>query len=150
MAKPSHSVSYRKVDVDSIETYNPDDDAMLTDESVTGPSEGEVSNLLNRKANAEALKYVLQNAPVTSKDKNVKKQAFDLCLRVLLSFKSSEIDEAVKSLDQPEVDMLMKYIYRGFDNADGANAQLLTWHEKTFSVGGSGSIVRVLTDRKQV
>jgi hypothetical protein len=58
------------------------------------------------------------------------KQALDLCLRVMLSFKTNEIDDAVKSLDQPEVDMLMKYIYRGFENANGANAKLLTWHEK--------------------
>lgn len=56
MAKPSHSVAYRKVDVDAIETYNPDDDPTLTDDSVTGPNEGEVQGMLNR--------YPFLNAPV--------------------------------------------------------------------------------------
>lgn len=109
------------------------------------------------KENMGALKHVLANAPVTSKDKNVKvcysllqspalthlwlsvscfdiftmqRQALDICLRVLMSFKSNEIEGAIKQLEPQEVDMLMKYIYRGFENADGSNAQLLTWHEK--------------------
>lgn len=47
MAKPSHSVAYRKVDVDAIETYNPDDDPTLAEDGVTGPNEGEVTGLLN-------------------------------------------------------------------------------------------------------
>ena len=48
MAKPSHSVTYRKVDVDAIETYNPDDDPTLVDDGVTGPNEGEVTGLLTQ------------------------------------------------------------------------------------------------------
>ena len=57
--------------------------------------------------------------------------ALALCLRVMLSFKASEMDGAVKALDQPQLDMLMKYIYRGFERpTEGSSAQLLTWHEK--------------------
>ena len=58
-------------------------------------------------------------------------RAADLVLRVLQSFKTSDIEKAVKSLDEPMVDVLMKYIYRGFESpVEGANANLLTWHEK--------------------
>jgi len=52
-------------------------------------------------------------------------------IRVLLSFKSSDIEGAVQMLDQNLLDTLMKYIYRGFEfPSEGSSAQLLTWHEK--------------------
>lgn len=52
-------------------------------------------------------------------------------VRVLLAFKSSDIEAAVQTLDQNRLDTLMKYIYRGFEfPSEGSSAQLLTWHEK--------------------
>lgn len=52
-------------------------------------------------------------------------------LRVLTAFKSSDIEPAVKSLDKNGVDLLMKYIYRGFEKpTDNSSAILLQWHEK--------------------
>ena len=52
-------------------------------------------------------------------------------MRVLLSFKASEIEPAVKSLDHDNIDTLMKYIYRGFEfPSDNSSAQLLTWFDK--------------------
>ena len=59
-------------------------------------------------------------------------RASQLTMRVLLSFKSSEVEGAVKSLNEQQLDILMKYIYKGFENptTDGSSAQLLTWHEK--------------------
>lgn len=54
-----------------------------------------------------------------------------MVLKVLTSFKSSEIEPAVKSLDRNGVDLLMKYIYRGFEKpSDNSSAVLLQWHEK--------------------
>lgn len=48
-------------------------------------------------------------------------------------------------------DVLMKYVYRGFENpSEGSSGHLLFWHEKVFESTGVGSIVRVLTDRKKV
>ena len=74
-----------------------------------------------------------------------------LVLRVLLSTKTNQVEECVKQLDNDQKDILMKYIYRGFEKpSEGSSAQLLTWHEKTFASAGLGCIVRVLTDRKQV
>lgn len=52
-------------------------------------------------------------------------------VRVLSSFKSSDIEKAVASLDRSGVDLLMKYIYRGFERpTDNSSAVLLQWHEK--------------------
>ncbi|NXT47994.1 ARP5L protein, partial [Pluvianellus socialis] len=78
-------------------------------------------------------------------------QAQGTVLKVLTSFKSSEIEQAVNSLDRNGVDLLMKYIYKGFEKpTENSSAILLQWHEKALAVGGLGSIVRVLTARKTV
>ncbi|NXX75529.1 ARP5L protein, partial [Urocolius indicus] len=78
-------------------------------------------------------------------------QAQGTVLKVLVSFKSSEIEQAVNSLDRNGIDLLMKYIYKGFEKpTENSSAILLQWHEKALAVGGLGSIVRVLTARKTV
>ena len=70
---------------------------------------------------------------------------------VLLSVKSAQMEEAVNALDRDQLDILMKYIYRGFETpAEGSSGHLLAWHEKVHAVAGVGCIVRVLTDKKRV
>ncbi|GAA6075653.1 actin related protein 2/3 complex, subunit 5-like, a [Tachysurus ichikawai] len=98
-----------------------------------------------------AFHVALKNPPINSKNPAVKERAQAVVMRVLTSFKSSDIEPAVKSLDKNGVDLLMKYVYRGFEKpSDNSSAILLQWHEKAFAVGGLGSIVRVLTARKSV
>lgn len=150
MSKNTRDTKFRRVDVDA---YNEDkyEDEMISDGDAQGPNEAEVQSLLSQNRNLDALRVVLSNAPVTSKNQAVKDKALQLALRVMLSFKSNEMDDAVKKLDSPNLDVLMKYIYRGFElPSEGSSAQLLTWHEKTFAAGGLGCVVRVLTDRKRV
>jgi len=61
----------------------------------------------------------------------LQEKALHIVIKVLLSFKSSDIEGAVQTLDQNRLDTLMKYIYRGFEiPSEGSSAQLLTWHEK--------------------
>ena len=61
------------------------------------------------------------------------------------------MESIVKELDNDQRDLLMKYIYRGFETPfDNSSAQLLNWHEKVFDESDLGSIVRVMTDRKRV
>ena len=78
--------------------------------------------------------------------------ALQLVLKVLLTIKNAEqVKAAVKQLDNDQKDVLMKYIYRGFEiPSEGSSAHLLLWHEKVFEEAGVGSIVRVLADRKKV
>ena len=72
-------------------------------------------------------------------------------MRVLLSIKQNQVDAIVKELDSDQRDILMRYIYRGFEiPSEGSSGHLLIWHEKVFEISGVGSIVRVLTDRKRV
>ncbi|XP_043924079.1 actin-related protein 2/3 complex subunit 5-like protein isoform X2 [Protopterus annectens] len=98
-----------------------------------------------------AFHAALGNSPVNSKNQAVKERAQGIVLKVLTSFKSSEMEQAVKSLDRNGVDLLMKYIYKGFEKpTENSSAVLLQWHEKALAVSGLGSIVRVLTARKTV
>ncbi|XP_073987550.1 actin-related protein 2/3 complex, subunit 5 [Rhodnius prolixus] len=151
MATNTSSSAFRKIDVDQYneDNYREDEQGELQSPPV-GPDESEVTQLLNQGNNIEALKVVLRNAPLASKNQVIKDSALNLTLKVLMSFKSSQIDEAVNTLDTELIDILMKYIYRGFEYpSEKGSGQLLLWHEKVYAVGGVGSIVRVLTESKR-
>lgn len=54
-----------------------------------------------------------------------------MVLDVLTRFRSADVEKAVKSLSSDELDILMKYIYRGFANpTENSCGILLVWHEK--------------------
>jgi len=149
MSKTSQSTNFRKVDVDELDEERFQDDAGETS-STTGPSESEIQNLLNSKKNTDALKLLLKSPPYGANQKD-KAQAFALVLRVLMQYKTSEIDATMKQLSLADIDVLLKYLYRGFhEPTDSSCAALLNWHEKTVAAGGMGSIMRALTDRKYV
>ncbi|XP_075991554.1 actin-related protein 2/3 complex, subunit 5 [Anticarsia gemmatalis] len=150
MAKNTSSSAFRKIDIDQYNEDNFKEDE--AEQSIpTGPDEGEVCALLNQGRYIEALRVVLNNAPLGSSNQQIKDNALGLTLKVLLAIKSTQIGEAVGNLSTDEIDILMKYIYRGFEcPSEGSSGHLLLWHEKAFSIGGSGSIVRVLSDRMRV
>ncbi|XP_061184487.1 actin-related protein 2/3 complex subunit 5-C-like [Saccostrea echinata] len=150
MSKNTGASKFRKVNVDEYDEENFQDNED-TDVGEVGPNENEVVNYLNQSKNVEALKAVLQNPLQGCKDKRMKDKVVQLVVRVLTAFKTSEIEKGVNALDSKSLDILMKYIYRGFEfPSEGSSAALLTWHEKVYAVGGSGTIIRVLTDRRNV
>ncbi|XP_053399754.1 actin-related protein 2/3 complex subunit 5-like [Mercenaria mercenaria] len=149
MSKNTSSNKFRKVNVDDYDPENFKDEMVEGEEQ--GPNESEVNTFLTQGKNVDALEVILRNPPLGAKSQAVKDKAVALAIRVLTSFKTSEIEGAVKSLDTKLLDVLMKYIYRGFEfPSEGSSASLLTWHEKVYAAGGAGCIVRVLTDRKRV
>jgi len=152
MAKNTRSAAFRKIDVDEFNEDNyKEDEPVELQTPVSGPDEREIAQLLSQGKGPEALRACLRSAPLGSKSQQVKDNATSVTLRVLMSIKASQVEESVKSLDPEMVDVLMKYIYRGFEiPSEGSSAHLLSWHEKAFAVGGLGCISRVLTDRKKV
>ena len=111
----------------------------------------QVESLLSTGKNCEALNHVLSNNSLSIKDPQARDVNLAVSLKVLLSFKTSQIEAAVAGLDNESRDILMKIIYRGFEIPfEGSSAQLLVWHEKVYAVAGVGSIVRVMTDKKTV
>jgi actin related protein 2/3 complex subunit 5 len=74
---------------------------------------------------------VLRNPPLNAKNQQLKDNSFQLVMRVLRSFQNStDIENAVKALNEDSVDVLMKYIYKGFEREPRDSTVLLTWHEK--------------------
>ncbi|XP_014094220.1 actin-related protein 2/3 complex subunit 5-C [Bactrocera oleae] len=148
MAKNTSSSAFRKIDVDQYNEDNFKEDEADAISATVGPDENEITTLLTQGKSVEALVNVLQNAPLRCKNQHVKDNALNTTLRVLLSIKSSQMDQAVDALEQNDLlDVLMKYIYRGFEiPSEGSSGHLLQWHEKAFAKGGVGCIVRVLSD----
>uniref|UniRef100_A0A3B3S239 Actin-related protein 2/3 complex subunit 5 n=1 Tax=Paramormyrops kingsleyae TaxID=1676925 RepID=A0A3B3S239_9TELE len=153
MAKNTLSSRFRRVDIDEYDENKFVDDQDEAAEHL-GPDSAEVDNLIRKYPLPESRQTYRQNStnpPINTKNPAVKERAQAIVLKVLTSFRAGDIEQAVRSLDRNGVDLLMKYIYRGFEKpSDNSSAILLQWHEKAFAVGGLGSIVRVLTSRKTV
>uniref|UniRef100_A0A3Q2PJT9 Actin-related protein 2/3 complex subunit 5 n=1 Tax=Fundulus heteroclitus TaxID=8078 RepID=A0A3Q2PJT9_FUNHE len=136
MSKNTVSARFRRVDVDEYDE-NKFVDEEDGGENQLGPDEAEVDSLIRQYPLHDKLARL--------------DRAEGLVLKVLSAFKSSDIEKAVQSLDKNGVDLLMKYIYKGFEKpSENSSAVLLQWHEKALAAGGVGSIVRVLTARKTV
>lgn len=77
MAKNTSSSAFRKINVDQ---YNEDnfkeDEIDSNGTSYTGPDDADITKLLNTGKNVEALKLVLENAPLTSKNQQAKVSDF--------------------------------------------------------------------------
>ena len=69
--------------------------------------------------------------------------------KVLSSFQDAEMSEAIDLLDLESCDVLMKYVYKFMGKLQNC-ALMLKLHAQLIEKAGSGSIIRVLTDRKQV
>ncbi|KAH8855379.1 Actin-related protein 2/3 complex subunit 5-B [Schistosoma japonicum] len=151
MSKNTGDTKFRTVDVDRLTEPAFQDE--LTDEAKPSSLNiSEINDLISSGRSTDAILCILQNAPINSKDPQVKDTAFKLMMRLLSQFKSNQnIDDFLSTMDQDKIDLLMKYIYRGFEQPQEIScATLLTWHEKVYAYGKVGSIMRVLTDRKRV
>ncbi|XP_043254152.1 actin-related protein 2/3 complex subunit 5 [Colletes gigas] len=147
----SSASAFRKIDVDQYSDNNfKEEDADGGLGGPTGPDENEVLTLLSQGKNCEALISVLKSAPLECKNQQVKDNARNLTMKVLLSIKSNQMDDCLAQLDRDLVDVLMKYIYRGFEiPTEGSSSHLLIWHEKVYNISGIGSIVRAFSDSKR-
>lgn len=68
-------------------------------------------------------------------------------LDVLTRFRAGDVEKAVNALSTDELDILMKYVYRGFayptENSCGI---LLVWHEKVGALVGTTWNLTLLLD----
>ncbi|KAF7638048.1 Actin-related protein 2/3 complex subunit 5 [Meloidogyne graminicola] len=151
------NTGYRKLDVDAFELNKFDDEQNVklgeAVENIFGPDEAQIRNLLHTNRNLEALKLVLSYNPSQIKNQvYFRDNAVQMAVRVLTSFKSAEMDSAVKALTNDEVDLLMKYIYKGMEQQpDGQTcSSLLAWHSHAFQVCGHGGIIRIFTDMNRI
>lgn len=81
----------------------------------------------------------------------MKDQNTQMVMDVLMAVKLADMPLIVKSLTDEQIDILMKYLYKGMVFPQHFNAGvLLNWHAHVLEKGGVGSIVRVLSDRRCV
>jgi hypothetical protein len=59
------------------------------------------------------------------------------------------VRKVISELTPDQCDVLMKFIYRGLE-AGANSAMFLKWHARTLEKAGKGSIMRVLTDKKNL
>ena len=141
--------AFRTVDVD---LYNEDNyqEELDNEETSTSLDTNEINSLLNSNKGVEALKLFLASSPTGLKDESSKKSTRELAVRIMMAVRVAQIEEAVAQLDKDSLDVLMKFIYAGFESPnEGSSAHLLAWHEKVFSSTGVGAIVRVLADKRR-
>ena len=156
MATNTNSNVFRTLDVDNYceDIYKDDQDAAETPGPVSEVgdiADTLVESLLSEGKAAEALSHVLASTGLGIKSKEAREANLGVAMRVMMAIKTSQIEGAVAELDNENRDILMKIIYRGFENpSEGSSGQLLVWHEKVFAVSGVGSIVRVMTDKKTI
>ncbi|XP_015789278.1 actin-related protein 2/3 complex subunit 5 [Tetranychus urticae] len=146
------SSGFRKIDIDS---FNDDvfkeDDQVVSQSSGTSLDDKEILQLCSAGKHYEAIKSIFDLQPQSSGDSAIKELAFNLIMQVFLAVKTGDIDRIVDKLDTDQIDLLMKYVYKGFESPqEGSSSNLLVWHDKIFRKSGHGAIVRVLTDKKKV
>ena len=123
------------------------DDSQWLNEVVA--REAEVSKLLQRKDKLNALKSALYNPPVSAKSSEIKDRNAANVERVLSAIADAEIPTIVDGLDSESLDNLMKYVYKFMQKSTNCS-QMLKLHASITDKAGVGSIIRVMTDRKQV
>ncbi|VDP03742.1 unnamed protein product [Schistosoma mattheei] len=131
MAINTGNTKFRMVNVDQL-TEPTFQDELTEDIKPSRLNISEINSLISSGKSTDAILNILQNAPINSKDQQTKDTVFKLMMRLLSQFKSNQnIDEFLSSMDQDKIDLLMKYIYRGFEQPQEISCStLLTWHEK--------------------
>ncbi|XP_071947410.1 actin-related protein 2/3 complex subunit 5-C-like [Antedon mediterranea] len=142
MSKTTGNRRFRTVNIDELDENAFKD--VVEDNVSSGPDRAQVTTLLREGKKQEALHAVLQNPPYGSTDDKLRvshqrlspypliiNMCSSLVTQVLTSFKSTEMDKAIQSLDEEDLDALMQYIYKGFNEPSSQScAVLLAWHQK--------------------
>ncbi|VDQ14272.1 unnamed protein product [Trichobilharzia regenti] len=127
MAKNTGDTKFRKVDVDQL-TEPTFQDETIDDVKPSSINISEINDLITSGRSTDAILAILQNAPINSKDQQVKDTVFKLMMRLLSQFKSNQnIDDFLSTMDQEKIDLLMKYIYRGFEQPQEIMSKFYTY-----------------------
>jgi len=98
----------------------------------------------------EALVSSLENPPLGTKNDTLKDQSADLVSGVISAIKAADIKSHVEALNDDQLDLLLKYIYRAMATSDQKSDALLIWHASIVDKTGIGSIVRAFAERRTV
>ncbi|KAH9821087.1 actin-related protein 2/3 complex subunit 5 [Melampsora americana] len=156
--------SYRKIDIDLYdqdalkeeELYEHDPRSIEEMCSDAKSKTQQARSLLSRADVPAVLQLLLTDPPYGPPSPELQ-SAQSLILSTLLdtlsTTRTSDIPSILSSLNSDQLDWLMKYIYKAMSlitiDPNTPSAVLLNWHEKLTELSGTGSIVRVMTDRRR-
>lgn len=109
----------------------------------------EVDVLLGKKEKVKALLVALRNPPAGCKNEAVKDANAAVVDHVLSKFQDADVSVAIEALSLETCDVLMKYVYKFMGRTQNC-ALMLKLHAQLEAKAGSGSIMRVLTDRRTI
>lgn len=165
--------NYRNVDIDALDenTFQDEEDQPSENEASINQKLTQLRELMNKyvvliylfcleiqelivtcccrgQAGLAVAKGLEENIANT-KNQVLREKCVQAILEALLAVKATEMAGLVKNLRQPEVDSLMRFIYRGLSQPETYNSNvLLQWHAQATEVGGLGCIERVLVSRR--
>ncbi|KAJ3398568.1 hypothetical protein HDV05_002420, partial [Chytridiales sp. JEL 0842] len=91
----------------------------------------DVRNFLTRGDIARAVSRALEEPPAGRDPQHLKDRNVQVVVDALSAAKASDIPSLVKALPPAQLDVLMKFIYRGMASPELYNPSiLLAWHEK--------------------
>ena len=68
-----------------------------------------------------------------------------MVVKALVAVPEKDVGAVIDSLSTDEKDVLMKYLYRGLEEAESCS-QLLKWHSILTEKAGTGCIMRALSE----
>ncbi|SCU82583.1 LANO_0B06810g1_1 [Lachancea nothofagi CBS 11611] len=150
---------WRRIDIDA---FDPDS-GRLNVEDLKPPYEATISlaelepkiSQLRSAATSGDFATALQlltSDPPYSADETAKARYFEAVLSVLTQVRQAEIASLIKQLSSTQIDVLIKYLYKGMSVPDGQKQGgiLLSWFEKLTQNSGVAPVVRYLSDRNTV
>ena len=110
---------------------------------------GTVRGLLNQGKTQDALVESLRKPPLAVKNDDIKSRSSLLVGDVLTAIKEADVNGHCNALNDDQIDILMKYIYKGLATCENSNVYL-RWHEAAKAKGGLGCIIRALAEKKNI
>ncbi|KAI9219556.1 actin-related protein 2/3 complex subunit 5 [Blastocladiella britannica] len=161
-------MSHRKLDIDALHLDDDDDQLEALAAQVDLPAlqsaaqarASDVANALSRGDTAGAIRaalagehpYGAASGPTADpKLGAIKDQSTKPVVDALSAARAADIPALVAALSPADLDLLLKYVYRGMASPVGVNcAALLAWHEKITEVAGVGAVLRVIGDGRAI
>ncbi|KAJ3331035.1 hypothetical protein HDU76_004261 [Blyttiomyces sp. JEL0837] len=114
-------------------------------DSMVNARTSEVRNLLSRGALSQAIAKALEDPPVGRDPQSVKDKNTATVMEALAAVKAADVPTIVKQLNSSQLDLLMKFVYRGMSSPEVFNSgTLLLWHEKLCVNGNAVGVLESL------
>eukprot|EP01084_Bolivina_argentea_P110223 196873_1 len=89
------------------------------------------------------------NDPPNCKDGELQKKIAVPVITAMSKLKRSSMDSCLKKMDQKGREIVLQYVFYGFQAMPKASTEFLNWHQAIVKMDGIGAIVSVATNIKR-